>query len=425
MQVPIKSYMKLHRILTAGALALSLAANANAATYSIHIAGSSAYRAAVHKGVLEILGSSAKAAYADGSTLSKANAAIFTGTTSAAITTNNGTIPSGTVITVYTSWTGSVAGLYSVVNQASTSRGFLPSTTTTSTSGTADSADIGKALITDTTSVVDIALSDVNASSATAVIRSDLSSSVTEASIGSVGICPFKWIISGTTSGITNITSQNVRNLYKTTNGTIDKSFLTSGTLTGTVYAFGRDADSGTRLTAFAETGLGVAYTANQYGLLTSGSLTTTGTLGLTPAATINTVAYTQGQTGYASGGDLVKAIAYTGSATTATAIAYVSVSDAQSALGASPATAEELTYNGIPYSVANVKKGAYTFWSYEHLFYRTSDSTAAAGLFGEALADQLYNVTVTELASSAYYIPVSAMSVERFNEEDGGTVLP
>ncbi|XHR28644.1 MAG: hypothetical protein ACFUZC_22345 [Chthoniobacteraceae bacterium] len=414
--------MKLNRILTTGALALSVAATANAATYTLHIAGSSAYRAAVHQGVLEILGSSAQAAYADGSKLSGANAAIFTGTTATA----HGSLPAGTVLTVCTSWTGSVAGIYSVVSGTSTSRGFLPTSTTTSTSGTSDNADIGKSLITDKTSVVDIALSDVNASTAQSVIGTLDTSVLSEASTGAVGICPFKWLISGTTSGVSNITAQNVRALYNSSFGTIDKSFLTSGTGTGTVYAFGRDADSGTRLTAFAETGLGASYRALQYGLLTSGSLSTTGTIGLTPAATVNTVHYNEGYNGYASGGDLVKALAFTGTATSSTALAYVSVSDAASALTSGSATAQELTYNGVPYSVDNVKKGAYTFWSYEHLFYRSNAATTGAGLFGEALASQLVNTTVPNLSSTyAYYIPVSAMNVQRTSEEDGGTVLP
>jgi hypothetical protein len=48
-----------------------------------------------------------------------------------------------------------------------------------------------------------------------------------------------------------------------------------------------------------------------------------------------------------------------------------------------------------------------------------------ALSLAANANAAIFTGTTVTELASSAYYIPVSAISVERLDEEDGGIVVP
>ena len=74
-----------------------------------------------------------------------------------------------------------------------------------------------------------------------------------------VALAGFKWVASkGAPTGLANITPQLAQALWG--NGTLPLALFTSsaadeGTL---VYATGRDPDSGTRATAFAESGIGV-----------------------------------------------------------------------------------------------------------------------------------------------------------------------
>ncbi|XHR29299.1 MAG: hypothetical protein ACFUZC_01800 [Chthoniobacteraceae bacterium] len=412
--------MKIQKFLAAGVLTLALAASSAHADYTIRIAGSSAYRSCVHQAILEILNTDSGTKYMTigGKDINSTNAAIFSGSTSAAFTYNSTTIPANTKVTICTSWTGSVAGVYALANATSTTIGFIPADATITNAAT-------NATASDKTSTVDIAMSDVFLSTAASVVNAKwTSSTITEAKGGStyngIGICPFKWLISGVTSGVTNISTQNVQALYNA--GIIDQGQLTAGSsLTGNyVYAFGRDNDSGTRLTAFAEAGLGATFLPSQYGLVSGTSLVTNvNNIDTVPQEVIITGTLAAGQGGYASGGDLASALAFTGS-NGSLAIAYVSVADANKQAG----KVADLNYNGVPYSVNNVINGSYTFWSYEHMFYLKSAKTTS-GVFAEKLANQLYTKTVGEFAGTdltsgtAAYIKVSDMQVSRSDDGD------
>jgi hypothetical protein len=269
-----------------------------------------------------------------------------------------------------------------------------------------------------------------------------------------VGIVPFIWVAGNQTSGTppyTNITQQAAAALQDVGYAPITElengAAVTSDT---NDYAFliGRNEDSGTRIGAEAEAQIGSAgatssfgQPVDQYYATFTGSPSTDGTFGSNPADGIaagtaiqtggasvsvsdiglwpansalnteNAVNWnTEGHSGQISGGDVANVLLASNSLTLnlssidngdgqpgnwspgvskAYLVAYLAASDA-----ASLPTANFLSYNGVPYSAANIDNGAYTFWTFEHMYYRTSGANAISGLtqtFANALADEVF----------------------------------
>jgi hypothetical protein len=103
--------------------------------------------------------------------------------------------------------------------------------------------------------------------------------------------------------------------------------------------------------------------------------------------ATINGITEPLGDGGYSSGGDLSNGIANTSSGNTFF-VTYLGLGDATTAIGNG---AHALTFNGVPYSQDAVQEGQYTFWGYEHLYYRDSTVTAVRTV-ADKLALQIFN---------------------------------
>ena len=188
------------------------------------------------------------------------------------------------------------------------------------------------------------------------------------------------------------------------------------------VIATGRDDDSGTRLTAMAETNVGVNTVLTQYKpTVSSGTITS---LALYPMATINGVSHPAGDGGESSGGSLraylpdtvsVGAAQQVDSAFTGGfLVTYLGVSDFNSV---SSAGAVALAYTGVPESQAEIIEGAYTFWGYEHLDYKSNISGIKA-TFATDLANQITNSSSATLSPN---VSVGDLKVQRFG--DGGTV--
>ena len=81
-----------------------------------------------------------------------------------------------------------------------------------------------------------------------------------------VGVVPFKFVCqTGAPAGLTNMTPLVAQNLWA--NGSLPLSLFdgNQADLATTIYAIGRNADSGTRQTAFAETAIGVQTQVTQY----------------------------------------------------------------------------------------------------------------------------------------------------------------
>jgi hypothetical protein len=185
-----------------------------------------------------------------------------------------------------------------------------------------------------------------------------------------VGVITFRWYANNGSAGITNITPGLVRQLYASSEA--PKWLFTGNPAdTGTVYPIGRNDDSGTRGTAMAESGYGNVATVDQYTATLSGSVVT----GIVPS----------GNAGYSSGSSVKNAMNATYSG--GILIGYLGASDFAS-------SGVELTWNGVPYSTANIQNGSYSFWGYLHM-NRMNSLTGAALNFYNALKTDIINTPV------------------------------
>jgi hypothetical protein len=186
------------------------------------------------------------------------------------------------------------------------------------------------------------------------------------------------------------------------TNNPADEGFL--------VYPTGRDPFSGTRVIALAEAGIGANSAISQFQITASSGAVTA----YDPYATTTTNAnlgVTLGRGGETSGGTLAAQLGNRTNDTTGYAVTYMGTSDAVTAVANG---AHRLTWNGVPYSLAAVKNGQYTFWAYENLCYRPD---VAADV--KTVADALASTIITDTAQ----IKLSEMRVQRSG--DGTVVTP
>jgi hypothetical protein len=440
--------MKSIQALFAGAFALAIAASAQAQT-TYYLTGSTAYRSQTVTAIYNLMNvnagtnpitiayaknyNPATGTYSD-KLVTGANAAILSG----AITINGVVTP----VILDLSWSGSAAGVFSV---SATPQGtspqvltpYLPDGTTLvagnlTSGGNALSDDPTRQDGADPSSghVAQIAMSDVF-QAATPFATGTLITSASNPAYtykaaaltdNVVGVVPFVFVAgNGAPAGLNNITPQLAQGLWASATGTESLQLFTglatdAGTL---VYATGRNPDSGTRITAFAETGVGTSTTTQQYyPTVSSGAVTG---YNLFPATTLfNVLSVAAGNNGESSGGNLVNDLTPTESASTGFLVGYLGTSDATSALKGG---AVELAYNGFTlpnsgspnYTFSNfslVQNGPYTYWGYEHLDYLKSASTAVKNL-GTTIAKQIHDVTAAVL--------VTSMNVGRTS--DGGQI--
>ena len=362
--------MNKYRLMIAGLAALAVASTASAQTV-IRITGATAYRSAVHTAIGNILNTGYTYGYS-GSSLSGAGQAEFRGTTKVG----------NYDVDIKTSFSGSLAGIATLTTDR-TIANFLDATNLT-TGGTASLTGPYDSPVT-----ADVTFSDA----AQATTRFKTPALVNN----NVGVIPFVWTRNnGSTNSIANMTSQLAQALLA--NGQVPLSMF-SGSETDSgipVILVGRDADSGTRLTAFAESGYGALTMPVQYKITGSNPITL---IDFYPTNTIEGTFYDLGQSGYASGGDIKTALnaigtqAYTDSNFDAGchAVGYLSTSDAAGVNGG----ANNLTYNGYAYSLDNVKQGLYSFWSYEHMLWRSGLSGTKLTV-SQQLRDRILNYDAT-----------------------------
>lgn len=271
-------------------------------------------------------------------------------------------------------------------------------------------------------------------------------------------------ITSGTATSapISNVQALLARSLL--TSGAVYLSQFTGNAADNKpVWFFGRNADSGTRISYLAETGRGVTQQPQQIQpSITGGSANGAGglpsrkiaSLYRWPADTslfpITGVNYTVGQSGYASGGTLADAMTAFGSlqntsTTGGTApalsaalgnggwiISYLGRGDAARACATTFGlnTAKRLTWNGekdwfgtsfgidgrpnvngtaaASYDDASIQEGRYTAWEFEH-FYRKDSTSADATTYLTALADG-----IGAFDPGVDSIPLTSMHVSR-----------
>lgn len=413
--------MKLVTTVMAGALALAAVGSANAQTQIVRYTGSTAYRSAVQAGILAAFDTTPAYGWvgAAGSTLGGANQSIFSGTMG------------GIATVIATDFTGSEAGIQAVAgNNAEFAVPFLNATDTTLLASLNTSGVILGTTAGADNEIPDVAMSDTWQSSSqfsggsSSTISRVKYTYATLNDAGPVGIVPFKWVASQSAT-FTNITSQLVRSTYQ--NGGTPMSVFTgiepaAGSPVTYVYPLGRNPDSGTRLTAFLESGLGnTSATVTQWQpvTLTNGEISTTGTTISSfikwPTDTVNKISVVTGNSGYSSGGQLAAVLSdpVSSSVTNYGAmIGYCGVSDIDPYLTTTATNSgyyvQELKYNGVALgnaggnynNVTSLIEGQYTFWSYEHMYYRTGAPTAVTNVVS-AVSSQVENNTAVVFLDS------------------------
>ncbi|MEA3207208.1 MAG: hypothetical protein QOE70_265 [Chthoniobacter sp.] len=407
---------------------IALTSFAGAQTNIVRITGSTAFRGAVHTAISNLM-PGATVGFA-GTSLNGANQAVFTG---------NMTGVAGTTV-VKTSWAGSVGGVQTLTQNLTIATWLQNGASGSGLTGPYDAPV-----------TADVTMSD-SFQGSTAFTTPGLTSKI-------VGVIVFEWVANngsptpiGTPGkplataavatgdpannyypGLTNISLLQAKNLLA--GGLPLSQFTGIGSESLGVYCVGRDEDSGTRLVAYAESKYGVFTSPTQYQPSINGTPgvgATVTALNPWPQATVLGTVYPVGHSGYNSGGSLADALATPGSSTATNGgwiVSYLGRNDATRACSGAGNTAHRLTYNGvadwtdgtstIPGGAgvaaddASVIEGKYTFWSYEHLMYR---SGFAGATVANLIADRIKNFDATVSG-----IKLSAMHVGRTVE--GGEV--
>ena len=356
---------KLLTIVTLGGL---FTAGTVQAQIDFYITGATAFRANAYRSI--------RAMYVNqGGALTAQNPAHDA--SGANMVTFAGTMPNsfgGQTVTIRCGYSGSAAGIQALVQNLNVT--FL-----------ANASPVGD---TNTmTRQADLAFSDVFQSS-TAYQRPALNGVA-------VGVQPFTYTKSVTTpASVTNITIQQLQALES--GGVMPLSYFTGNSAddAALLYLVGRDPSSGTRITAILDSlfvGTGLLWAPD-----------TSCNWNVSP--------------GFSSGSGIVGVL----NGTCGPAIGYIGVADAKNV----NTGANILSYDGVkPFYGAitapdwtPVKKGLYSFWSYEHLFMR-SGASANVSTFRTALKNEIN----TDLATSTSAIQVGAMKVSR--AADGGPISP
>jgi hypothetical protein len=196
-------------------------------------------------------------------------------------------------------------------------------------------------------------------------------------------------------------------------NGSLPQYQFDNGAAATPIFVTGRNFDSGTRLCCFAETGFGINSSPSQ---LDSTQTTANHIASGAWVAGAGGNVFFAGANGFTSGGQAATALDATGSLGVIGGwlISYLGVADANTAV-AGGATA--LTYNGIPFSVAAVQNGQYTFWSYEHFLKSPQLNALPAADNHNVVANALAATIASDAAVSPAGILLSRMLVGRSTE--------
>ncbi len=431
--------MKKSITLLAG-LAVAAMSTQSFADTTIRITGSTAFRGQVHAALISSGGGFGPTAVAwSNDTPGNASKASYANY-------SKGTSPNK--ITVKTSWSGAVGGLIAIKDQR-TDQKFLPDATT---------GEVAKSVAVVENVACDIGFTDMfqntTSKKAPQVVQDVI-----------VGIVPFRCVTNYGDNGsnpITSINYQQARALWSA--GSLPVSAITGNPADlGTVYAAGRDPDSGTRVTYFAETGIGATSSVFQWEPAGVTAGTNTGISGNNitdivpvPQQTVFGDTFSQGNGGYASGGTLAKLMRYnTHGATVSGAahadpiyfITYLSKGDADTAIGADGTSqggqvgklikfensdAGSDSYPTVTTSVdtanlaVKVANGSHPFWCYEHIISMAlTPGSDAANVF-----TTLSTLVPTLNSSGIIYDDATTlgsgqvhMAVERAT--DGAKILP
>lgn len=381
--------MKLKTTMLFAAFAVTAGTAFSQTTRVFDITGATAFRASANNAIIQILGgASTEYAFTGDKGIAGTNRAIFRGTMAA--------FPNDTII-VRASWSGSTQGILDVADQNAIQ--FLDVTNPMSTAGTNLGVSPAPAAIF-TTAVAQWSFSDVD----------KLLSQRPNHSFGGgpVGVVPFMFLAGhGAPAELNNMNDQLHETLWGS--GQLPVAFITGNTSDERiVLATGRNNGSGTRATILAETQYGAFQNITQFGA--------TNLIGNRGSGTL------EGFLEFGNGGnssnsgvrDLLTRMP-AGDLEGGIFVSYLTISDANAAIGEG---AKEMTYNGVAFSPANVKKGLYSLWGYQQ-FYLDNDATPDQGTF-----DTAFRAAIPATLNGTDAIAMTDMAVIR-SGGDGGPIVP
>lgn len=392
--------MKLKSSLVCGTLLALTISNSFAVERVFNITGATAFRASANTALISLLGGAGTTQYAYIGTAgaSGTNRAIY-----------KGTMPTqfpGDDIIVRVNWSGSTQGILDVADQVAIQ--FLDTSNTLSTAGVNLGQGANPAPIY-TTAVAQWSFSDVDK-----LLSTRPNYAFTG---GPVGVVPFMFLAGeGAPVALNNMTDQLHAALWST--GQLPIATFTGDTGDATtVLATGRNNGSGTRASILAETQYGAFTNVVQFNATFQGTRTDAFPTGKLLAA--SAFAANSGHSSNSGVRDLLTRssadLTFDGSQVDALFVGYLTISDAVSAISEG---AQEMKYNGVAFSVENVKKGLYTLWSFQQ-FYKDSDATSFENTFDTAFRAAIPSTLVEPNA-----IAITGMSVVR-GGGDGGPVSP
>jgi hypothetical protein len=413
--------MKSLKFLAAAALGLAALVQSASAQTTFYVTGSTAYRTAAITAINALVGGAPDGSDVSAPSGPKNTSFIWKNRTYT--DTNGVNFPSTTLsnVTIKATFTGSAAGIGTVSNSLAIP--FLPDTASNDAlnhaaydDSTASTPHAGYP-----THVPEIAFADVFQAS------SPFNTNPVNDNV--IGIVIFKWLASKGFGASVSVEPNFLKLLWQA--GKAPKSFLTGASADQKVilFATGRNPDSGTRITAFADGGIGINTSVSQFQAvpeLTAANGTVT-THQKYLAETINGIPYAAGVSGQASGGGLANymsatlatsgltgelgTVTYTG----AFYLTYLGLSDSSTALANG---AVELSYKGVTESLTNVQQGHYSFWGYEHI---DDLNLLGAGTYEEDFEDDLIAGFATQDLSSVGAHNDSSMKCKR--NSDGGQI--
>jgi len=450
--------MKICKLAVAGVLALASLATASATT-TIHIIGSTAYRAAVNDAIRKVLNVTSWAIVAPDTTdtsLGGSSEGWWSGTLKA----HSG---DGTVV-IKTFFTGSIAGVADLCIPH-TITGFIADG-----QGSPSGAALGSGYTQDPAEDADFAWTDTDAGTDALVLQKGNTGAITgkdaiqgqtldEAgtlapSAGEQGIVFFELVGEALTTGssfpIQSLSTDNLATM-------ITKGYISMAQLTGTttnsnqtndIFLIGRNEDSGSRGNVYADafegynigsntavqfmpgysggtiksyndTGASASYitTTGSNLVYDGGTATSLSSLQEWPSGwalnTDSSISWTSlGHSGFISGSEVAAALSatdpiigvsvniagVTNTPNQTYVVGYVAGTDAATALTA-PAHATELQYNGVTYSQAGVLNGTYGLWGYEHAYYIDGSASTIVDAAND-ISDYVYQFSAEDNAS-------------------------
>jgi hypothetical protein len=423
--------MKASKLIAAAIIAAGMASSASAQTV-INITGATAFRQAAHQAILDCFDSGSLTYGFNNGNIGNAGRAMFKGTM------NSG----ADQVVVRTSWSGSVAGIRDIVNQANAVTYWAATSATYALLTSGGAANLSPTTETTTTGNK-IAFAD-NAWQNTPYSGDILSG-------GAVGITAFVPVSNNSThivNGSTSISPLQLRRLMSA--GKAPLQFITgnSSHAAKRVYWTGRQDTSGTRVIYLTETGTAASAAIQQYRIapLSSNATTPVTTVQVWPtgdSTNASTIwgADTAGNGGYASGSNLAPVLQRTSTSISeldaagttqasgidAVLITVLSIADANDVqIGGGKA----LAYNGVyiePETVATglsaadkskIINGAYTLWSYQRLYYRNDITDQVELDFITKLTTEVKKTT--NIAGNGLIL--TEMKVSRSASSDGGS---